>query len=143
MSSALLETVGDDAIYDALQASLLTDLQAPTPDSIFSIEDLSNDDNASFVQYPPIASTQTASFSTSRPTRPLIITSSAVSLLPRPPRRVNQASTQLNTSELKKRGGRPKGSLNVKPSKKRQLEIDAAAAAITNSELCNNYELLG
>ena len=34
MSSALLETVGDDDIYDALQAALFIDLQAPTPDSI-------------------------------------------------------------------------------------------------------------
>jgi hypothetical protein len=34
MSSALLETVGDDAIYGALQAALLIDLQAPTPDNM-------------------------------------------------------------------------------------------------------------
>ena len=120
--------MGDDDIYDALQAALLIDLQAPTPDSMFSVDDLSHDGNASFAQHPPIAIN-------SRPTRPLIITSSLASLPPRPPCRVNQASTQLTTSEPKKRGGRPKGSLNVKPSKKRQLEIDAAAAAVANSEL--------
>ena len=94
MSSALLETVGDDDIYDALQAALLIDLQAPTPDSMFSVDDLSHDGNASFAQHPPIAIN-------SRPTRPLIITSSLASLPPR--HRVESTKHRLNSLQVNRK----------------------------------------